>query len=85
MTQKPTPRIGRRNALCCCAALASGLFSSLNLPAAQAAADANNGEGTASWRNPCRGALPADLARHDIVLSAFAGIDPTQQLDVHAH
>ena len=85
MTQKPTPRIGRRNALCCCAALASGLFSSLNLPAAQAAAEANNGEGTASWRNPCRGALPADLARHDIVLSAFAGIDPTQLLDVHAH
>ncbi len=82
---KPAPHMNRRKALCCCAALASGLFSSLTSPAAEAAADANHGEGTASWRNPCRSTLPADLARHDIVLSAFAGIDATQLLDAHAH
>ena len=39
----------------------------------------------ARWRNPCLGALPADLARHDLVLSALEGLDASQLLDTHAH
>lgn len=63
----------RRHALCCAGALAAGLFTGL-LPRAGAA-----------LANPCRGPLPAALARHEIVQSAFEGIDPQRLVDVHAH
>ena len=39
----------------------------------------------ARWRNPCLGALPADLAQHDLVLSALEGLDASRLLDTHAH
>jgi hypothetical protein len=48
----------RRHVLGCCAALCAGLFTTLAAPAAHALPLAN----------PCRGALPPELARHDIVL-----------------
>ena len=36
--------------------------------------------------NPCRaGRLPTELARHDLVLAAWEGIDPTQVWDCHVH
>jgi mannonate dehydratase len=65
--------LNRRHALCCAGALAAGLFTTL-LPRS---ADA--------FGNPCRGALPPDLARHDLVLSAFDGLDSARLIDVHAH
>ena len=47
----------------------------------------------AAWRhwpehgvaNPCRGALPDSLARHELVAQAWAGVDPARQWDCHAH
>jgi len=49
--------------------------------------------GLASWRfwpeqglfNPCLAALPRELANHDLVQSAWAGLDPKQVWDCHAH
>ena len=35
--------------------------------------------------NPCLGALPADLAKHELVQSAWEGIDPAQVWDSHTH
>lgn len=35
--------------------------------------------------NPCRAALPPELANHEIVRAAWAGLDPAQVWDVHAH
>jgi hypothetical protein len=67
----------RRGALCCGAALAAGLFTGL-VPN-PAAASLN------PFRNPCRGALPPDLAKHDLVLSAFDGIEASRLVDVHSH
>jgi mannonate dehydratase len=64
----------RRHALCCGAAAVAGLFTSLQAHAALPGLD-----------NPCRGALPPDLARHDLVLRAFDGLDPAALWDVHAH
>lgn len=69
----------RRHLLCCGAALGAGLFSSLLAAPARAQ---TVGEG---FVNPCRGELPADLARHDLVLAAFDGIDAARLVDVHAH
>ncbi len=65
--------MNRRHALCCGAALAAGLFTGL-VPSAAGAV-----------RNPCRGALPPELARHDLVLGAFEGIDASRLVDTHAH
>ncbi len=71
--------MNRRHALCCSTALAAGLFTGLVTPARAAI---NLAEGL---RNPCRGALPVELARHDLVLQAFDGIDASALWDVHAH
>ncbi len=65
--------MNRRHALCCGAALAAGLFTGLTPRVADAV------------RNPCRGALPPELARHDLVLGAFDGIDASRLIDTHAH
>lgn len=35
--------------------------------------------------NPCRAALPAELADHPLIQAAWAGLDPAQVWDVHAH
>lgn len=70
--------LNRRRALGCCAALGAGLFTALGAPAAQTAS-------LHGWRNPCRGALPPELARHDIVLASFEGLDARHLWDVHAH
>lgn len=35
--------------------------------------------------NPCRAALPAELAEHPLIQAAWAGLDPAQVWDVHAH
>ena len=67
----------RRGALCSGATLAAGLFTGL-VPN-PAAASLN------PFRNPCRGALPPDLAKHDLVLSAFDGIEASRMVDVHSH
>ena len=61
----------------CCAALGVGLFTGL-VPAA-------SGRLVNRFRNPCRGALPQDLAQHDMVLSALQGLDARCLLDTHAH
>lgn len=57
----------------CCAALGAGLFTGLGLHMA------------GRLRNACRGALPADLPRHDLVLAAFEDIDASRLVDGHAH
>jgi len=68
----------RRHVLGCCAGLAAGLFTSLPARAQGYAF----GEGFA---NPCRGALPADLAAHELVQRAFEGPAPAALWDTHAH
>ena len=66
--------MNRRHALCCTGALAAGLFTSLVPRRADAQV------------NPCRAAsLPSDLARHELVLAAFDGIDASRLVDTHAH
>jgi mannonate dehydratase len=57
----------------CCAALGAGLFASLGLT------------GCEPVRNPCLGALPPELAGHELVQAAFAGIDAGRLVDTHAH
>jgi mannonate dehydratase len=41
------------------------------------------------WRdrllNPCRGALPERLARHELVRAAWDGLDPADVWDCHVH
>lgn len=64
--------IQRRHVLCCSAALSAGLFTGL---------DARAG----GWRNPCRAALPAELAQHPLLVQAFDDIDPVALWDMHAH
>jgi uncharacterized protein len=47
----------------------------------------------AAWRfwpeqgfaNPCYGALPGELAGHELVVGAWAGLDPAQCWDSHVH
>ena len=49
--------------------------------------------GFAAWRawpeqgvfNPCLGPLPEELARHPLVLDAWARLDPTRVWDAHVH
>ncbi len=49
--------------------------------------------GAAAWRfwpeqgllNPCLAVLPRILAEHELVRTAWAGLDPTQVWDCHAH
>jgi mannonate dehydratase len=57
----------------CCAAMGAGLFTGLGLRAA------------GPWANPCRGALPPDLAEHALLRGAFEGLDATRLVDTHAH
>ena len=68
----------RRHTLCCGAAAVAGLFTSLGLASEDDAPPSG-------WTNPCRGALPQRLARHELVRAAFEGIDPRALWDVHAH
>ena len=63
----------RRRLLCCGAAAAAGLFTSLGARAA------------APWVNPCLSPLPEHLARHELVLAAFEGLEAAALWDVHAH
>jgi predicted TIM-barrel fold metal-dependent hydrolase len=67
-------RLTRRHALCCGAAAVAGLFTALAPAPARAYVS-----------NPCRGALPRELARHDVVLQALDGLDPQALWDVHTH
>ena len=62
-----------RRLLCCGAAAAAGLFTSLGARAA------------APWVNPCLSPLPEHLARHELVLAAFEGLEAAALWDVHAH
>jgi len=46
----------------------------------------------AQWRwpeqgffNPCKAALPREIAEHDLVQAAWDGVDPAQVWDSHAH
>jgi len=64
--------LSRRRLLCCGAAAAAGLFTSL-------------ARARAPWINPCLSPLPEPLARHDLVLGAFEGLNPEALWDVHAH
>jgi mannonate dehydratase len=66
--------MNRRHLLAgCCAALGAGLFTGLGLAS------------VGPLRNPCRGALPPDLAGHDLVRAALEGLDGAKLLDTHAH
>jgi mannonate dehydratase len=64
----------RRHALCCGAAAVAGLFTALEAHAA-----------LPGLNNPCRGRLPEALAQHDLVRTAFDGLDAAALWDVHAH
>ena len=66
----------RRRMLCCGAAAAAGLFTSL---AARAEPT------SAAWINPCLRPLPERLARHELVAAAFEGLNASALWDVHAH
>lgn len=68
----------RRQALCCTAALAGGLFSSL-------LGGCDDEPGSSRLTNPCRPALPADGASRELVQRAFEGLDPARLVDTHAH
>ena len=57
----------------CCAAMGAGLFTGLGLRAA------------GPLTNPCRGALPPELADHELVRAALEGLDTTRLVDTHAH
>jgi mannonate dehydratase len=54
---------------------------------------AGGGAAAAAWRywpeqgfwNPCRAALPARFARHELVQAAWQGIDPAKVWDSHVH
>ncbi len=37
------------------------------------------------FTNPCRGALPRELAEHELVAAAWEGLDPAQCWDSHVH
>ena len=58
-----------------------------------AAAAAAGAAGIAAWRlwpeqgiwNPCLAQLPRRLAEHELVRSAWAGLDPLKVWDAHAH
>jgi uncharacterized protein len=75
MPARLTP-VNRRHLLCCGAAAAAGLFTSLDARAQLASAD---------WINPCLGPPPDRLARHELVRAAFEGLDVDALWDVHAH
>ena len=66
----------RRRLLCCGAAAAAGLFTSLGARARVS---------SSPWINPCLSPLPERLARHELVLAAFDGLDANALWDVHAH
>jgi len=72
----PAHAVHRRRLLCCGAAAAAGLFTSLGV---RAQAD------SAPWINPCLRPLPERLARHDLVAAAFDGLDASALWDMHAH
>jgi mannonate dehydratase len=57
----------------CCAALGAGLFTGLGVQAA------------GPLRNPCRGALPPELAGPEVVQAALQGLDASRLVDTHAH
>ncbi len=63
----------RQVLMCCSAAAAAGLFTSLAFV------------GRSALRNPCLGALPQELASHDLVHAAWEGLDPNQVWDAHVH
>ena len=66
----------RQHLLCCGAAAAGGLFTLLD-----ARGQPNDSAGFVARPSP----LPARLARHELVLAAFEGLDPQALWDVHAH
>ena len=70
----PAHSITRRRLLCCGAAAAAGLFTGLGARAQ-----------SSPWINPCLSPLPERLARHELVLAAFEGLDAHALWDVHAH
>ena len=73
-----TMNMNRRHLLGCCAGLGAGLFTGLAMPARAMTLS----EGL---RNPCLGALPPDLANHDLVRAAFDGMAADKLWDAHAH
>ena len=66
----------RRRLLCCGAAAAAGLFTSLGVQAQTH---------RSPWINPCLQPLPERLARHEVVTAAFEGLDTNALWDMHAH
>ena len=63
--------LNRRHLLCCGAAAATGLFTSLAAPA------------RSTFSNACRSGVPAAL--QNLVARTFDGLDPHQLWDVHTH
>ena len=68
------PALNRRHLLCCGAAAAAGLFTSLASPPAQAA-----------LHNPCRAPGSVESSQQDWLARLWDGIDPADCWDVHAH
>lgn len=68
------PRFNRRHALCCGAAAAAGLFTSLLPGTAQAAV-----------RNACKPGLPGGAQMQDWLARLWEGLAPQDLWDVHAH
>jgi uncharacterized protein len=75
MTSTDRYFLNRRHLMCCGAAAVAGLFTSLEAHAVA----------LPGLDNPCRGRLPEALAKHDLVRSAFDGLDASALWDVHAH
>jgi uncharacterized protein len=84
-------RPNRRQALCCGAAAAAGLFSALLVAESDAAsrglADAPcRGAGTgAADPHGWAGSLPADHPAQGLLQASLAALDPAELWDVHAH
>lgn len=68
----------RRYMLCCSLAVGAGLFTA-RIGQARAITLADG------LFNPCRGPLPDEWARHELVQAAFEGIDASRLWDMHAH
>lgn len=62
-----------------------GFLGATGLAAALATAAAWRYWPEGGFRNPCLARLPPHLADHDLVRSAWAGIDPALFWDAHAH
>lgn len=79
MKRRASPSVSRRQALCCCGALAAGLFVPL-----LAGCDAEAGDAPLLF-NRCRDGLPEDNEVRELIGLVFESIAPSRLVDSHAH